>query len=313
MEELTLEQKKKYSSAISHGFVHTDRPGYWHTFIGTWVKKHPNRISTLVRLKKLLGHEPTWSDMTDDTLSDLKDCMKDSMAPNSVKTICAELKAVLNSNVSTKPIKSGSYPKILSASKVPSKSLYLTEEELERLHNFKPRTEPETYVKNIFMLECLTGARNIDCRNFSLSNIVNMGDHEMFTFVPKKHAVDVYVPVHKWLREYLSDEPLNKRRKMMSLAEFNNTLKQICLACGMTDWVKVYIGGMEKEGPKWMLMSSHAGRRTFATLLFLKGASVEDIAMMMGHFSGNTPNIAMTQGYIMCRRPISNDVFKLFE
>lgn len=312
MEELSLEEKKKYRSAISKGFVHTDVNGYWHTFCGTWVKKHPNRISTLTRLQNLLGHEPKWEDLTDDVLSDLKDSMRDSMAPNSVKTICAELKAVINRNVATKPIKSASYPKILSSSKVPSTSVFLTDEELEVLHGYKPKSDTEQYVKKIFMLECLTGARNIDCRKLSLSNIVDVGGTKMLYYVPRKHPVDVYVPVHKWLTSYLETESSTKH-PIMSIGAFNNVLKNMCLRCGINERVKVYQAGGNQEGPKWMFVTSHVGRRTFATLLFLKGASIEDIAMLMGHMNGNTPNIAMTERYILCRRQISKNVFKLFE
>ena len=117
MRALTEEQRTRYSSAIRHGFIDPDHP-VRHNFCTTWIVKNPGRTSTLVRLRDILGHNPEWEDMTDDTLSDLKSDMLEEMAPNSVRTICAELKAVLNSNKATKPIKSATFQVILRSKKV---------------------------------------------------------------------------------------------------------------------------------------------------------------------------------------------------
>lgn len=309
MRELTLEQRKKYSSAISKGFIDPGKP-LSHDFCTTWARKHPRRITTLVRLRDILGHNPQWEDITDDTLTDLKDDMLAEMAPNSVRTICAELKAVLNSNKSSKPIRTETFNVILRSKKVPSQNVYLTAIELKHLHQYTPRNQKEAYVKEMFMRECLTGARSVDSRQFTLANIHNVDGYDYLTYVPQKHPVEVTVPVHKWLRRYLNEWP----EKLTSIRSdhLNATLRSICRKCGIVAEARVYHAGQTLTGPKWKFVASHTGRRTFATLLSLRGCPLEQIALMMGHVSGNTPNIAMTSGYICARSRISKGVLALF-
>lgn len=310
MKTLTEEQRKKYSSAIRHGFLTVENPRM-HSFCGSWIRKHPGRVSTLVRLKEIVGHNPEWEDMTDDVLSDLKDDMREEMAPNSVRTICAELKAVLNKNKSTKPIKSGTFSDILKTKKVPSQNVYLTTAELKRVHLYKPKTEREAYVKAMFMRECLTGARSVDCRRFTMANIHTVDGQEYLTYVAQKHPIEVTVPVHKWLKGYLSDNwPETLRNARMD--HLNRTLENICRNCGIVEMVTAYKAGVSSTKPKYKFIASHTGRRTFATILSLKGCPLDQIAIMMGHMSGNTPNVTMTAGYICARKKISKGVLAMF-
>lgn len=305
-----MELRKKYSSAINHGFLDPEHPS-WHSFVGTWVRKHPGRISTLVRLRDILGHPPLWEDMTDDTLSDLKDDLLEEMAPNSVRTICAELKSVLNAGKATKPIKSETFTTILRSKKVPVQNVYLTTIELKHLHNYKPKSRREAYIKEVFMRECMTGARVVDCRRFTTANIHTEDGVEYLTYVPVKHPVEVTVPVHKWLREYLHDDWEDCYTNIRE-DKLNDPIRGICREIGMMQEVTVYKKGQSETGPKWKFVATHTGRRTFATILSLKGCPLEQIAIMMGHMSGNVPNISMTANYICDRKKISKGVLALF-
>lgn len=301
---------KIYSSAIKQGFINPDKPER-HSFCGTWVRKHPGRTSTLVRLRDILGHNPEWSDMTDDTLSDLKDDMLEEMAPNSVRTICAELKSVLNKNKDTKPIVSKTFTTILKSKKVPSQNVYLTTAELKRINNYRPKSEKEAYVKAIFMRECLTGARCVDCRRMSMANITDIDGQDYIVYVPQKHPVEVTVPVHKWLVRYLPNDYSSELKNMRS-DHLNGTIRNICRKCGITNPVTIFKAGKSHTLPKFRCVATHTGRRTFATLLSLRGCPLEQIAIMMGHISGNTPNVSMTAGYICARKKISKGVLAMF-
>lgn len=307
---MTTEQRKTFSSAIREGLIDPEAPR-WHSFAGTWIRKHPKRSSLVVRLREILGHTPEWEDITDDSLSDLKDTMLMELSPNSARTLCAELKAVLNSNRRTKPIASESYPEILRVKKVPAQSVYLTRAELERLHRYEPENERDAYVKEMFMRECLTGARSIDSRELSTANIHENDGAEYITYVPVKHPVEVTVPVHKWLKDYLHDD-WSENLMNMRPDKMNEPLKKICKDCGITQKVTVYRGGKSVTGPKWQLTTTHTGRHTFATLLFLKGVDIVDIANMMGHVSSGQPNINMTFGYICARKQYGFSVLSAF-
>ena len=312
MKQLTLEQQQRFSSAIKHGFITKDVPTDTHTFVWTWIRKHPNRVTTLVRLRNILGHAPQWEDLTDDVISDLKDDMEFELAPNSVRTICAELKAVLNRNKATKPISSKTFGNLLKAKKVPVQNIYLTRHELQKIHAYKPKSERERYVKNIFLIEAITGARNVDCRRMSLANIQKYGEEEVLVYVPQKHPVEVTVPVHKWLKELLvQDYP--EQAKSIRISYFCKVLKWICFQCGIRNKVVVFRGGRSVTDEKWKLIGSHCGRRTFATLLSTSHVAIEDISDMMGHSNANKPNIEMTSGYICERRKLGKSVFALFK
>ena len=310
MKKLTDEQVRKYSSAIRHGFLNVLEPE-WHSFSGAWCRKHPNRVSTLVRLRDILGKTPDWDDLTDDVLSDLRDNMMEEISPNSVRTICAELKAILNRNSATKPIQSKTYASILSVKKTITKNVYLTTAEIKRLHLYEPETEIERYVKAVFMRECLTGARCIDCRRFSMANVHEIDGVKYVTYVAQKHPVEVSVPVHKWLETYLTDN-WPEAYENIRTDHFNEYIKELCRKCGIDERTTVFNQGKSKTGNKYEFVTTHTGRRSFATNLFLRGCPLDQIALMMGHVSGNTPNITMTANYICAKRNISKSVINLF-
>lgn len=89
-------------------------------------------------------------------------------------------------------------------------------------------------------------------------------------------------------------------------------IKRICRECGIAQRVTLYRGGKSVTGAKWQMVTTHTGRHTFATLLFLRGVDITDIANMMGHVSSGQPNINMTFGYICARKQYGNSVLDAF-
>lgn len=308
--ELTAEQRKSYASAIKQGFIDPDNP-QMHSFCGAWTRKHPGRTTTLVRLRNIIGHNPQWEDLTDDVLSDLKDDMSASLAPNSVRTICAELTALLRRNAPTKPIVSKSFGSLLKHKKSPVQNVCLTAIELRRLHRYEPATRKEAYVKEMFMRECLTGARSVDSRRLTTANIRSIEGTDYLTYVAQKHPVEVSVPIHRWLRQYLNEdwEPALTAIRSDHMCPI---IRDIARRCGIDTPVSVFRAGRAVTGPKWMFIGTHTARRTFCTLLYLRGVPVEDIAQLMGHTTAGKPNITMTLGYVCAARKFSTSVIKIF-
>lgn len=308
---LTYTQQQKYKNAIRQGYF-TDYHGLeWRhdTFYGAFIWKHPKRVKVVKRFEDLIGHRPKWEDVTDDNLRDLFKELQENYAPNSVKTICAEISAVIRENDSTRDIPAVQFGKFLRAKKVPVQAVYLTSDEIKRIEGYTPRGRMKKCVKRLFMIECLTGARMSDSYRLCPQNIDEGG--RTLTYVSQKSKTEVKVPIHKWLRPYLvSGDPLEP--KSVPLCTYNRCLREICRTCGIDDKVKVFTCGREEIGPKWKFVSSHTGRRSFATNLALKGVSLEQIALMMGHMSGNVPNIQMTQGYIVDKIKLDKRVFKVF-
>lgn len=308
-ELLTPEQKEKYSNAIRKGYFATyDGYAWRHTFYGAFIWKHPGRVKVVNIFKSIIGHAPQWEDFTDDNLHDFREQIIDSYAPNSARTIFAEVNAVIREN-SSKPVPSLKFGEVLHAKKVPTQAVYLSDEEIARLNAYNPRTLAMRHAKRIFMLECLCGARLSDCIRLTSDNLAP--DGRTLTYVSTKTRTEVTVPVHPWLRQYL-ERTSPREPQTISVPAYNTNIREMCKACGIDTAAKVFLAGRDRRGHKYEFVSTHTGRRSFATNLALKGVAIEQIAMMMGHMSGNVPNIAMTQRYIMGRLSLSPEAFAAF-
>ena len=314
---LTYTQQKKYKNAIRQGYFSDYKGLSWRhdTFFGAFIWKHPNRVKIISRFKELIGHNPTWDDMTDDNLRDLYEELQNNYSPNSVRTICSEIKAVIRENDETREIPSPSFGKILRAKQVPAQAVYLTEQEIKRIVDYNPRGRNRRYVRRMFLIECLAGARMSDCENISEENIIiddSKDSGKFLTYVSKKSKVEVKVPIHKWLRPFLvcgtADEPIGG----IYINTFNRILRSICKDCGINEQVKIFTAGRTEVGKKWQFVSSHTGRRSFATNLSKRGVPIEQIANLMGHMNGNLPNTQMTQRYIVGKVEIDSNVMKVF-
>lgn len=305
---LSLDQNKKYRFAIDSGYFDTweQDPRKWkHTFAGAFLWKYPTRVKVLNVFKNIVGDTPTWNDLTDDVLRDFLDELSESsLAMSSVRTMCAELKSVLNEN--RKKVPSADFAEILSVKATATKPIYLTAREMERILAYKPTTETERYVHRIFCIAMMTGARRVDAEKLTISNCDI--ETNFLSYVPQKTpGIVVHVPVDERhnLRGFLSDVP----GEPCCLDTFNDIIRHICHVSGINNVCTAVKAGRNITAPKWQLVSSHTARRTFATNLYLASVSLEDIAMMMGHGK----NIETTKRYICAERSLNPSVMSYFQ
>lgn len=307
---LSYEEQMKYKQAIKQHYFDDYHSAAWrHTFWGAFIWKYPRRTKVLNRLEEIVGHRPDWQDITDDVLRDLREEIIANVSPNSAKTELAELKALINSHIEDKDIPSKSYNKILTSKAELSQAVFLDLLELRHLKDLEPQNAKERYVQRVFMIECLTGARYIDAKNITKDNCDYITG--MLTYIAQKTKTEVTVPVHRWLMPFLEkgmDEPSN-----MTPATYNSVLRTLCMRCGINSNVKIYKAGKQSTAPKYSFVSSHTGRRTFATLLARKGVPLEQISLLMGHMKGNMPNINTTQRYIVGKLRIDQSVKLIFQ
>ena len=304
---LTFEQNKKYKAAISQGYFsgYEQDPRQWrHTFVGAYVWKYPMRTSVMNVFRDMLGHVPTWDDITDTNLKDLREELSQSLCNNTLHNRFAEIKAVINDNINEVDIPTKRFTKILKAKEEPPQNIYLTEREIAAIHNYHPRTDNEEYVRKIFMIEALTGARNVDSVRMNRSNVHE--DTDSVRYVSQKvKGQEIVLPVHRYLMTYLAD-PISLS---IVLSTFNDTLRQICRNCGINEEVTLFRKGQWYTKEKWQFVSSHTGRRCFATNLFIRGADPSLIAKYMGHSS---PEITIKR-YIVGYRQADETVMKFFK
>lgn len=307
---LDYEQKQKYRNAISYGYFngYELNPREWrHTFASAFIWKYPGRVKLMNTIRQIVGHVPTWEDMDETTLKDLVEELKEQgLAPSSIYTMCSELKAVLNSNYKRIPCSKEDLTQILSVKKNASQAVYLTREEMQLIVDYKPVGELQHYVQRNFVVEMLTGARRVDAERLTLNNCdPNSG---ILSYIPQKTPnIIVRVPIDErmGLRRFL----VNTTRRETCADVFNETPRIICRNCGINDMATVTRANKTITTEKWRLISSHTGRRSFATNLFLAGVSLEDIAMMMGH----AKNIETTKRYICADKKVAPAVIAYFQ
>ena len=290
--------------ANKKGYLDGEITREWlHTFSGAFLSKYPKNSATLDRFRGLLGHIPTWEDITDINLKDLKDELLRVHCANTAHTELALFKAVLNENIDIIEFPSRRYAKILKCRKEDSQSIYITDEEIQKLDEYVPKDDAEAFVKKCFMIETLTGARNSDSERMTTENV----NGNLLTYVQQKTKHKVTLPVYHLLTKYL-----NQKTKLTEYSNFNRKLKEICKNIGMTQQVTLFKAGRIQTLPKYMFAMSHTGRRTFCTRLAMKGCRLERISMMAGHLNGNQPNTEMTKKYIKEWKPIDDSVVQLF-
>lgn len=277
LQSLTFDENKKYQAAISRGYLENYTREWRHTFVGAYLNKNPLFTKVIDTFRNIIGHIPTWSDITDTNLKDWRDELMKNHSPNSVKTIMAQIKAVINDNIEEYDIPSKRYAKILSAKSQPTQSVYINLEELSKILNYDPVSRRERYVKKIFCIEALTGARIEDAMRLSLNNC-NLETRNL-SYVAMKTHTNIILPMHESVYEYLADPYKEK----IGNPRFNANLRQICRKCGINDTVTIFKAGKETTGEKWQFVTSHTGRKSFATNLYLNKVDPLTISKMMGH------------------------------
>lgn len=229
--------------------------------------------------------EATWENITKVRLQRFIDYMNERLSPNSVNQYATKLKAVLNL-YSDEVLLPRGFAKVLTPKKVASTAVYLTEEELQKLIGYEPKNERELYVRDMFIICSYVGCRHSDGVRLTESNFAG----DTLQYVSIKTKVHTIVPLKPIVREYI----INRPQIEVDDTTYNNIIRRICKKCGITDKVKVFKAGETKEGEKWQYIGSHTARRTFASLLYLRGVDLYSISKMLGHTSVKT-----TEGYIV--------------
>lgn len=137
-------------------------------------------------------------------------------------------------------------------------------------------------VRDWFLLLAWTGSRFSDLEKISQQE-VGTG---FISFRQQKTNTKVVIPVHPVVREIL--ERYDYAMPLpISNQKFNHYLKIVCLLAGIDNMESKTRteGGVLKTttSPKWMLVSSHTGRRSFCTNMYKRGLPTITIMAISGH------------------------------
>lgn len=152
------------------------------------------------------------------------------------------------------------------------KDPYLNPNEIETIfkHDFGYSDEFDNARDNL-IIACWTGLRVSDFLRLDTSNFID----DFIEIKTQKNKANVVIPVHPNVKSILIKRK-GQLPKQVSDSEFNKVIKKVCRAVGIKNKIKGKLYDKTKRRnvvgiyEKHLLISSHIGRRSFATNLFGK-------------------------------------------
>lgn len=172
-------------------------------------------------------------------------------------------------------------------------TIYTDFNEIQILFDEEFTKQTEILVRDKYVLNCFLGMRYSDLNKleqhfFSKKNI---GDKEFVVYTGRAKKTDhkIEFAVHPIAQQILEKYEYNIPK--LSAKEFNDVLKVVAHRAGLRGLERIReIRGSEtiiRDVPKYELMSSHAGRRSFCTNFYNEGVSIAAIMSISGHQTEN--------------------------
>ena len=178
-------------------------------------------------------------------------------------------------------------PKLKSTQK---KIIFLTWDELNRLREFKIPSNKQALerVRDVFLFQCFTGLRYSDVFNLRRSDIKD--DHIEVTTVKTSDSLIIELNNHsKAILDKYKDVAFenDKVLPVITNQKMNDYLKELAELAGIDEPVRqTYYRGNERIDevtPKYALLGTHAGRRTFICNALALGIPPQVVMKWTGH------------------------------
>ncbi len=169
-----------------------------------------------------------------------------------------------------------------------SDSIHLSEDELLDIGRLDLSANPRLdRVRDLFLIGCYTGLRHSDFTTIQPKDIRQGKDGENFDIIQFKTKDRVTIPIHRTVRVIL-DKYNGQLPEAISNQKFNDYLKEVTEmveSLQVLETRSITKGGktVEDVKPKWQLVSSHTGRRSFATNAYERGTPTMSIMAITGH------------------------------
>lgn len=219
------------------------------------------------------------------------------LAIPSIKTLCSQLRSALAWASRHRAVISPSYD-IIQLPECRHQQIALTPDEVSRIYHFDIRTigkRPQYLrhidkIRDMFVLSCNLGQRYSDMVRIDKSSF----EFNKFSIVQQKTGTRAVVDIDKFcvdrrmiyniLEKYDYKAPFDG-----DISSYNKYLKYLMKAVGLTEEVKreTKVAGLiqTERTPKYKLIGSHTGRRTFITINMLRGIPLHEIMRASGHTS----------------------------
>ena len=168
--------------------------------------------------------------------------------------------------------------------------IYLTKEELAKIRNLKldqkhARLEP---VRDIFLFLCFSGLRHSDVSNLRKGDIKADSFESVNIKTGKRVSIEFNEITSAIMSKY-KDIPFKDDRALPFYTNqaLNRDIKELCQLAGIDEEIHVvsYKGNERKEErhPKWELVGTHTGRRTFIVNALSLGIPPNVVMKWTGH------------------------------
>jgi integrase len=207
---------------------------------------------------------------------------KKSMTSNAIKTTFTIIRTFLKHQLS-KNIINAETLELFKIKKTEITQIALTETELNLIENIDLNllsTKRKLHL-DLFLIQCYTGLRVSDISKITKNKIQN-GNMIIPT---QKTKTTIEIPIIDRCRVILEKYKYNLPR--FSINGYYQSLKKILQIAGIdtpTQMVKYYNNKrVETTLPKYELVGTHTGRRTFITLSLQKGILPQELMKITGH------------------------------
>lgn len=266
------------------------------------LERYPKNGKIAEKWEQATGTPFDWQSLTKPNMSRFVSWLTSDIAQSSARQYCAKLKAVIELYSDEIEIPRD-WRKVLTIKDDESQHIYLTEDEIRRIIEYRPDTLTEATVQQQFILGCLTGARHSDYSRFTEANVTDEGN---LVYVSQKTHIKASLPLSPVASKILfaKGTPFAKAYlRSVSDPTFNEVIRRICNLCDIDQTITIYRRGEFATMRKFEAVSSHTSRRSFCTNLYLRCRDLLLVSRLAGHTDTH-----MTERYVCCGLESMTDV-----
>ncbi len=238
-------------------------------------------VSTRNIVAEIMGRSDDWGDLNADWFRRLVDGFNErNYSENYKSSMITKLKSCLQEALDSGLHQNTAFLKV-KKNFMPSDTVYLTEDEIERLWKLDLKDKHDREVRDLFLLGFYCAARFGDYSRLDKSMIRDGIIH----LTSRKTGTESLIPCSPRVTKILKRN--GGHAPQMSQVELNRGIKTVCMKARINQPITTTIvkGGKQERtvSPKWKLISSHTARRSAATQLVLQGLPEKSVMLLTGH------------------------------